>query len=90
MEWLYVGLVAGALTSTSFVPQIVKGWRTKKLADVSPGMLGVMFAGLTLWEAYGWARADVVLVLANAVGLVCTGALLGLWWRYGRLRPSGR
>lgn len=84
MDWLYVGLVAGALTSTSFLPQIVKGWKTKHLADVSPMMLSVMWIGLALWEAYGWARADVVLISANAVGLVLTTTLFALWWRYGR------
>lgn len=84
MEWIVVGFVAGALTSTSFLPQIVKGWRTKRLADVSPLMVGVMFVGLTLWLAYGLARGDVVLIAANAVGLLLTGTLLGLWFRYGR------
>jgi MtN3 and saliva related transmembrane protein len=85
VEWLYVGLVAGALTSTSFLPQIVRGWKTKRLADVSPAMLGVMFTGLVLWEAYGWAQRDVVLIAANAIGIVLTGTLLTLWWRYRRL-----
>lgn len=81
---MYVGLLAGALTSTSFVPQIVKGWRTKQLADVSPVMCIVMILGLVLWLAYGLARGDPALIAANAVGLVCSSTLLALWWRYGR------
>lgn len=88
MEWLLVGLAAGALTSTSFLPQLVRGWRTKRLADVSPVMLTAMFLGLWLWLAYGVARGDVVLIVANAVGLVLTGSLLALWWRYGREVPA--
>lgn len=89
MEWLIVGFVAGALTSTSFLPQIVRGWKTKRLGDVSPLMLGIMFVGLALWEAYGLARNDLVLILANAVGLVLTGTLFALWYRYGR-QPAPR
>lgn len=84
MEWVVVGLAAGALTSASFLPQIVRGWRTKRLGDVSPAMLGVMMLGLSLWLVYGLARGDPALIVWNLVGLVLTASLAGLWWRYGR------
>ena len=87
MDWTIVGFAAGALTSSSFLPQIIKGVRTRSLADVSPWMLGVMFAGLGLWLAYGVAIRDVVLIVANIVGMALTGTLLVLWARYGR-RPA--
>ena len=29
------GLIAGAVTSMGFLPQLVRGYRTKKLEDVS-------------------------------------------------------
>lgn len=88
LDWVYVGLVAGALTSTSFLPQIVKGWRTKRLADVSPTMLAIMALGLSLWLAYGLARGDTAIIAANAVGLCSTLSLSALWWRYGRAAVS--
>lgn len=88
MEWVIVGLVAGALTSTSFLPQIVRGYRTKRLADVSPTFLAVMLLGLVLWLAYGLAIMDWALITANLVGLVLTGTMVGLWWRYGRERAA--
>jgi MtN3 and saliva related transmembrane protein len=84
VEWVVVGLVAGMLTSTSFLPQIVRGWRTKRLGDVSPTMLGVMLSGLVLWLAYGLAIHDMALIVANLIGLVLTGTLALLWVRYGR------
>jgi MtN3 and saliva related transmembrane protein len=88
VEWVIVGLVAGALTSTSFLPQIVRGYRTKRLADVSPTFLAVMLLGLVLWLAYGLAIMDWALITANLVGLVLTGTMVGLWWRYGRERAA--
>ena len=88
VDWVIVGLLGGALTSTSFVPQIIKGWRTRSLTDVSPLMLGSMFAGLVLWEVYGWAIRDAAVIVANAVGLVFTGTLLVLWYRFGRVATS--
>ncbi|MGZ8217775.1 SemiSWEET family sugar transporter [Methylomagnum sp.] len=33
-----LGLIAGALTTVSFVPQVMKIWRTKSGNDVSYGM----------------------------------------------------
>lgn len=86
VDWTLVGLLAGALTSTALVPQLVRGYRTRKLDDVSPWMLVAMLLGVALWLAYGLARRDTALVAANAIALVFTASLLGLWVRYGR-RP---
>jgi MtN3 and saliva related transmembrane protein len=79
-----LGLVAGAMTTTAFLPQILKAWRTRQMADVSPAMIGVMTAGLVLWMAYGVLAQDAVIIVANAVGVGFTAILLGLWWKYGR------
>lgn len=79
-----LGLAAGTLTTSAFVPQVVKAWRTRHMRDVSPAMIGVMTTGLVLWMAYGALVQDAIIVAANAVGVGLTSVLLGLWWRYGR------
>lgn len=79
-----LGFAGGALTSTCYLPQIAKAWRTKHLADVSPLMLAVMGTGTALWEAYGWALGNVALILANAVALAFIATLLAMWWKWGR------
>ena len=49
-----IGLVAGGITSIGFLPQIIQGYKTKKLDDVSIYMPLVLAAGMTLWFIYGF------------------------------------
>ena len=42
----FFGLVAGAITSLGFIPQLVRGYRTKKLEDVSYYMPIVLAFGM--------------------------------------------
>ena len=48
-----LGLIAGAITSLGFIPQLIQGYRTKKLNDVSYYMLLTLAVGMTLWLLYG-------------------------------------
>lgn len=79
-----VGFAAAALTSTAYAPQVVRAWRTRKVDDVSPLMVAGLGAGMALWMAYGLLRGDVVIVVANVVGLSLTAALGALWLRWRR------
>ena len=62
-----IGLVAGAMTTTAFVPQAVKSWRTRSARDVSLGLLVLLVAGNTLWFTYGALVGSWGLVAANVV-----------------------
>ena len=42
-----LGLVAGALTTISFIPQVLKIWVSKSAEDVSYLMFGVFSVGVT-------------------------------------------
>ena len=48
-----VGLLAAALTSLSYIPQLRKAWPRGKTEDVSLKMLIVLCSGLALWIIYG-------------------------------------
>lgn len=80
--WTYLGFLAGALTSTGYLPQIVKGYRTKKMQDVSLLMPAVLGIGMLLWLVYGLAREDIVIVIANIVGSSLTALLVAMKIRY--------
>lgn len=81
-----LGLAAGALTTASFVPQLVKVWRTKSAEDISMGMFATFCVGVALWLIYGIAVRDVAIVAANGVTLVLALAIVVLKIRYAR-RP---
>jgi len=67
--WTLLGVVAGVLTSSGYIPQIVKGFRTKRMDDVSVMMPGILGVGMLLWLAYGIHREDVPIILANIAGI---------------------
>lgn len=79
-----IGLAAGAITSIGFVPQIIRGYRTKKLDDVSYYMPLVLLAGLSLWLIYGIAIADIPITVANITGVTCNAILLALKKKYDK------
>jgi len=87
-QWTYLALVAGALTSTGYVPQIIKGLRTKRMSDVSLLMPAILGLGMFLWLLYGLVREDVAIIAANLVGCALTLTLVLLKMRYDP-RKSG-
>jgi len=76
------GLVAGTLTTLSFLPQLLKAWQSRSTHDISFGMLALFSAGLVLWIVYGAIVADVPVIMANSVTLVFVGLIPVLKLRY--------
>lgn len=46
MDWTIVGIIAGLMTSFSFIPQIMKGFKTKSLEGLSYPMLVFLGSGI--------------------------------------------
>ena len=83
-DWL--GLAAGTLTTISFVPQVVRIWRTKHADDISTSMFVIFIIGIALWLAYGLYLDALPVIIANAVTLVLASIILILKFRYQKLR----
>jgi MtN3 and saliva related transmembrane protein len=83
-----VGMAAAVLTTTSFLPQIFRAYRTKKMQDVSPYLMTTFMTGTVLWLAYGLYRSDLVIVAANAVATGFNAILLFMKFAYGRTDSS--
>ena len=79
-----IGFVAGALTTLSFLPQLLKTWRTRSAGDLSVGMLIAFLAGVVLWLFFGLAIGATPIIAANAVTLLLAGTQLFLTLRYRR------
>jgi MtN3 and saliva related transmembrane protein len=78
-----IGLAAATLTTASFLPQVVKAWRSRSTHDISTGMFTLMATGNSLWLVYGALISDLPLVAANAITLTLSGTILALKLRYG-------
>jgi MtN3 and saliva related transmembrane protein len=83
--WLtLVGSIASVLVSSSFIPQIIKGYRTKHLNDVSYLLMILISVGMSLWIVYGIEKQDMVIVGANATTIALNMILLGLKTKYAK------
>ncbi len=79
--WPLLGTTAAALTSFGFVPQVVRMWRRRSVADVSLGTLAQFTAGVVLWTFYGFYLADPIIIVANAITLATLLVGLALYVR---------
>ena len=48
-----IGLTAAFLTTSAYVPQAYKAWKTKSAGSVSLTMYLIMLVGIILWLVYG-------------------------------------
>lgn len=84
MDWVTVmGYIAGACTTSAFLPQAIKIVRTKHTKDLSLSMYSILTTGVALWSVYGLINHDWPLVMANLVTLVLAGWIFILKVRYG-------
>lgn len=67
-----VALLAGALTTSSWLPQIWRTWRTGSARDLSWGYLFVTGCGMASWLTYGILAHDTAVIVTNTL----TSALL--------------
>jgi MtN3 and saliva related transmembrane protein len=81
----HLGFAAAALTTFSFVPQVLLVWRTREAAGVSTGMYLTFIAGVALWLWYGLQIGSMPVVLANTLTLALASSILVMKWRFGGL-----
>jgi MtN3 and saliva related transmembrane protein len=81
---MIVGLVAGAVMTSSLLPQIYKMLKTKKAGDISLLMLAVIWCGTTLWFLYGVLGNDNIIMLWNGCSVILGGITVGLKIWYDR------
>lgn len=83
MDYLTIlGVVAGILTTSSFIPQIIKILKTRSAKDVSLLMFVIISLGISLWLVYGILKEDLPIIIANSVTLVFNIAVLFLKYKY--------
>jgi len=79
-----LGLAAGLLTTIGFVPQLVKGYRTKRMDDVSLVMPLLLSAGIALWLGYGIVIGSLPIIFWNVVALGLNLIMIALKIKYSK------
>ncbi|TSE10132.1 hypothetical protein FOF46_05795 [Aquimarina algiphila] len=77
-----LGLVAAILTTTAFLPQVYKTWKTKSTDSLSLSMLYIFVIGVLCWLIYGFLINSVPIILANFITAISGFLLLYFKYRY--------
>ena len=77
-----IGLVAGGLTTTAFLPQVIKTWKSKSAKDLSLGMFLLFSLGVALWLVYGIMVQDIPVIAANLLTLMLASTILFFKFRF--------
>jgi len=79
----WIGSAAATLTTTAFIPQAWRGWRTRHTTDISLGMYTLFTLGVTLWLAYGIRLESWPIIIANSITLLLAGTVLVMKLKFG-------
>ncbi|MEY2681072.1 MAG: hypothetical protein RL661_1303, partial [Pseudomonadota bacterium] len=71
-----VGSLAGTLTTVSFIPQVIKTWRSQSASDISFSMFLLFSLGVLLWLIYGASIHSLPIVLANGITLALSLSII--------------
>ncbi|MFC2056546.1 SemiSWEET family sugar transporter [Chloroflexota bacterium] len=80
----YIGLIAGALITFGFIPQIIRVFRLKSAREISATFSILLLVGMLLWLIYGISLHLTPIILWNSVGLLLVSILLYGKLKYGR------
>lgn len=78
-----LGLMAGTLTTASFLPQVWKIWVTRSARDLSWGMVAVFTLGTFLWLVYGIVAGSMSIMVANAITFLLSVSICVMKGRFG-------
>ncbi len=80
----YIGLIAGALITFGFIPQIIRVFKLKSAREISATFSILLLVGMLLWLIYGISLHLTPIILWNSVGLLLVSILLYGKLKYGR------
>jgi MtN3 and saliva related transmembrane protein len=78
-----LGYIAGVVTVASFLPQVVRAWRTRQTRDLSLASLALLITAGSMWILYGALSRDWPVVATNSgmVGLLVLLAMAKVRYR---------
>jgi MtN3 and saliva related transmembrane protein len=79
-----IGSVAGTLTTLSFLPQVLKTYRSRSAKDISLVMFLLFSLGVFLWLLYGLSIQSMPIIISNFITLVLSLSILVMKFWFGR------
>jgi len=79
-----LGMTAGTLSSITFLPQVIKTWKSRSAKDISLWMLLFVTSSVVLWLIYGIFLKSVPIIYTNSAVLLMSLILLYFKWAFSR------
>ncbi|RYZ19336.1 MAG: hypothetical protein EOO16_20215 [Chitinophagaceae bacterium] len=79
-----LGMIAGSISAITFLPQVIKTWRTKSASDISLLMFTFATISVILWLVYGIVKQSVPIIYTNSMVLLFSLIMLYFKFRYGK------
>jgi MtN3 and saliva related transmembrane protein len=77
-----LGYSAGAITSLTFLPQVIKTWKLKSARDISLLMFLIAALNEIMWIIYGALLDNWVIILTNIIVLTMALTMIFFKLRY--------
>ncbi len=77
-----LGMVAGTISSVTFLPQVIKTWQSKSAKDVSLWMFLLVTFSVVLWLVYGILLDSVPIIYTNSMVLLMSLVMLYFKFRF--------
>ena len=68
----------------TFLPQVIKIWKTRSAKDISLLMLLLLIVGVLAWLMYGILVMDAAIIYTNSMVLAMSLILLYFKWRFNK------
>ena len=78
-------MTAGCISSITFLPQVIKTWKTKSAADISLLMFTFATISVIMWLVYGIILKNIPIIFTNSMVLFFSLIML-----YFKFRFSGK
>lgn len=78
-----LGYAAGTISTLTFLPQVIKTWKTKKAGDVSLLMFVFATISVIMWLVYGILINNGSIIYTNGIIFVLSLLMLYFKWKWG-------
>ncbi|MDA7742312.1 SemiSWEET family transporter [Francisellaceae bacterium] len=80
----FCGVVANITSNIAFIPQIIKSYRRKSVADISIGMFTILFVTQICWIIYSIPIKANQLIISSLVEIFLLLPIFAMWWFYSK------
>jgi MtN3 and saliva related transmembrane protein len=79
-----LGMSAGTISSITFLPQVIKTWKSKSAKDISLWMFLLVTLSVIMWLVYGILIKSVPIIYTNSMVLMMSLIMLYFKFRFNK------